>query len=111
MKEELRMANGSTIAFGGQDANEPLRGAKRWTKEDDRYAGWFVQYIIYENPPEYPTTCVLRCFSIIGGGTPMQPLRPLAVGPLEIVRAMIPPGYELQHPTELDDPSIKEVWS
>lgn len=107
-RDTIRFRNGSTVqlvpgidVLHGVELN-PTR------KEKDRYAGRFVQYIVFQ---PVPGQFVVRCVAIMDSGTPWQSFQPLTTGTLAYVRHAIPSGYVRQDPTGLDDGQIVEVWS
>jgi len=68
------------------------------------------QYVIYENPTDYPGKYVVRRW-LIGRGTVTPDAEPLAVlDALSDARMFVPDGLYMM-PRELeDDPAVLEVW-
>lgn len=68
-----------------------------------------TQYVIYENPADYPNKFVLRIWTINGGKT-IADASVILTDTLEEARSHIPQGLFNLGRYEQDDPVIREVW-
>jgi len=68
------------------------------------------QYVIYDNPSDYPGKFVVRRITV-GRGSVLMSEHPLAVTEtLLAARKSIPPGLHRVERFTADDPVICEVW-
>lgn len=73
--------------------------------------GSICQYVVYQNPIDYPGKFVVRRF-FIGNSMVAPELQPFAVtNTLDAARKSIPEthGYMLERLNQ-DEPQIKEIW-
>jgi hypothetical protein len=69
------------------------------------------QWVIYENPSDFPGKLVVRQWRIDARGLQVD-LDPTAVvDTLEAARAVVPEGAYRLDPMPEDDPVIVEVWT
>jgi len=70
---------------------------------------WMSQYVIYNNPRDYPGKYVMRRWDIRAGEMIATDNMELAET-LEEIRGKVPPGLYCLERFEDDDPCIVEVW-
>lgn len=70
-----------------------------------------LQYVIYNNPRDYPNKFVVRRFAIIVD-MPLADMEPIGVvNSLHEARALVPVNFDFKMPRlPRDEPQIVEVW-
>ena len=77
----------------------------------ERPTEYLYQFVIYENPTDYPDRFVVRKWRIGGGAVEAAVWPTKVVDSLEEARSHVPDGLVNIGRTSGDDPVIREVWT